>query len=117
MKIWMPYDFDNWNDYINKERTNKYIANNLKQKEKKIVAKYAKEQYKGKYPIQITFRTHFNAHRKDLDNTRVKGIIDGLVACKTLKNDNLNCIQKIVLEPVFDDVIGVEIEIQEMSAK
>ena len=52
--------------------------------------------------------------RKDLDNTRVKGLLDGLVACGVLKNDNLRHIQKIVLEPIFDDKEGIEIEIEEI---
>jgi Holliday junction resolvase RusA-like endonuclease len=43
----------------------------------------------------------------------MKGIIDGLVAAGVIKNDNLNCVNKIILEPVFNDVVGVEIEIEE----
>ena len=116
MKLFIEYNFPNWNEYINLERKNKYAANNLKQEEKEIV-RYSTigKQYKGNYPIEIVFRPHFKDHRKDLDNTRVKGLLDGLVACGVLKNDNLNHIQRIVLEPIFDDKEGIEVEIKELK--
>lgn len=115
MKIFIEYDPPNWNDYIDLERSNMYKANRLKQQEKEIV-RYSTigKQYKGNYPVEIVFRPHFKDRRKDLDNTRVKGLLDGLVACKVLKNDNLKHIQRVVLEPVFDDVEGIEIEIREL---
>ena len=115
MKLFIEYDFPNWNDYINIERTNKYRANTLKQKEKEIV-RYSTigKKYTGNYPVEINFKVHFKDRRRDLDNFRIKGLLDGLVACKVLKNDNLNHIQKITLEPIFDKKVGVEIEIKEI---
>lgn len=115
MKLFIDYVVPNWNKYINLERTNKYAANNLKQKEKEIV-RYSTigKQYKGKYPIEIVFKPHYKDQRQDLDNFRMKGLLDGLVACGVLKNDNLKHIQKITLEPIFDDKEGVEIEIREI---
>lgn len=115
MKLFIGYDFPNWNNYINLERKNKFAANKLKQKEKDIVRYFTiGKRYTGNYPIKITFKPHFKDRRKDLDNTRVKGLLDGLVTCGVLKNDNLNHIQKIVLEPVFDDKEGIEVEIEEI---
>lgn len=114
MKLFLGYDFINWNEYINIERSNKYKANKIKQYEKRIVGYLATEKYKGKYPISIKFKPHFKDKRRDLDNYRLKGLIDGLVTAKVIKNDNLNCIQKIEIEPVFDDKTGVEIEIKEI---
>lgn len=118
MKLFIGYDFPNWNEYINLERKNIFAANKLKQKEKDVVRYFTiGKRYTGEYPIQITFKPHFKDHRKDLDNTRVKGLLDGLVACGVLKNDNLNHIQKIVLEPVFDDKEGIEVEIEEIISE
>ena len=116
MKLFIKYMPPNWNEYIDLERKNLYAANNLKQTEKRIV-RYSTvgKQYEGKYPIEITFKPHFKDRRQDLDNTRIKGLLDGLVACKVLKNDNLKHIQKIILEPVFDDIEGIEIEIKEIQ--
>lgn len=115
IRIIINYIPPNWNDYINKERSSYYIANKIKQEEKKIVAlSTIGKKYNGKYPVEITFKPHFKDHRQDLDNFRYKGIIDGLVACNLLKNDNLNHIQKITLEPVFDNKEIIEIEIKEI---
>ncbi len=115
MKIFINYMPPNWNEYINLERKNFYAANNLKQKEKQIV-RYSTigKKYTGNYPIEITFRPYFKDRRQDLDNTRVKGLLDGLVACGVLKNDNLKHIQKITLEPIFENKEGIEIEIKEI---
>ena len=113
LKIFIEYDPPNWNEYINAERTNFYKANKIKQKEKMLIKLLVKEKYKGAYPVELIVKPHFKDHRRDLDNTRIKGLIDGLVSTGTLKNDNLTYIQRIVLEPVFDDKIGIEMEIRE----
>ena len=116
MKLFIEYMPPNWNEYIKAERTNKYIANNIKQKEKQIVKLLtARKKYSGNYPVEVIVRPHYNAYRQDLDNFRYKGLIDGLVTAGVLKNDNLRHIQKITLEPIFDDKVGVEIEIKEMQ--
>lgn len=115
MKIKIAYMPPNWNEYINMERTNKYMANSLKQKEKKLMNVYTYNKiYIGNYPVEIIFRPHYSAFRQDLDNFRYKGLLDGLVAAGTLKNDNLKHIQKITIDPVFDDEECVEIEIKEL---
>ena len=115
MKIYIDYDPPNWNEYINQERRSYHIANKIKQDEKKIIAlSCIGKKYTGKYPVEIIFRKHFKDYRQDLDNVRVKGLLDGLVACGVLKNDNLKHIQKITLEPVFDKQEGIEIEIKEI---
>lgn len=115
MNIKLPYIPHNWNEYINAERTNKYIANNIKQKEKQIIKFCVKEKYKDDYPVQITFKPHYSSFRQDLDNFRYKGLLDGLVSAEIIKNDNLKCIQKIIIEPVFDKEKCVEIEIKHLT--
>lgn len=115
MKIKLDYEPINWNQYINIERRNFYQANKIKQQEKKIVKMSCiGKEYKGNYPVEIIFKKHFKDHRQDLDNTRVKGLLDGLVSCGVLKNDNLRHIQKITIEPIFDKEEGIEIEIKEL---
>ena len=113
LKLFIDFEPPNWNDYIKTERTNMYKANSIKQTEKELIRYTIKAHWSGSYPVTLIFRPHFQSKRKDLDNFRMKGIIDGLVAAGVIKNDNLNCVNKIVLEPVFDDVVGVEIEIEE----
>ena len=112
MRIWIPYNFTGWNEYINAERGNIYKANHIKQSEKRIVSLFAREKYDGHYPVTLTIRPHYQAKRRDLDNFRIKGLLDGLVCAGVIKNDNLNCITKIVIEAVFSEEEGVEIEIE-----
>lgn len=113
MKLFIDYNFINWNEYINIERANKYRANTVKQNEKKYICFTVKEKYEGKYPVTLIVRPHFDNKRRDLDNFRLKGLIDGLVAAGVIKNDNLTCIDKILIEAVFDKKQGVEIEIKQ----
>ena len=113
MIIFIDYDFPNWNDYIKAERGSLYHANAMKQAEKNYIAFTVKEKYTGKYPVTLTVRPHFKNKSKDLDNFRLKGLIDGLVTAGVIKNDNLNCINRIVIEPVFSDKVGVEVKIEE----
>lgn len=111
MKIFIPYEFVSWNDYIRTERGCFYKANHIKQSEKLIVGASVKGKYKGTYPITLAVRPYFHNKKRDLDNYRLKGLIDGLVSAGVIKNDNLNCINKIIIEPIFTDKEGVEIEI------
>ena len=114
-RLYFEYDFPNWNKYINAERSNRFMASKIKRQEKDFVSWIlAKEPpYSGNYPVELTIRPHFKAKRQDLDNFRYKGLLDGIVAAGIIKNDNLTCITKITLEAVFDNQVGVEVEIKE----
>ena len=112
MLIHLDYSFMNWNKYINVERTNKYMANKVKQDEKAYIVLTTKERYTGDYPVTLTIRPHYQHKKGDLDNFRMKGLIDGLVSAGVIENDNLTKIDKIILEPIFDEQIGVDVEIQ-----
>lgn len=113
MKIFIPYDFPNWNEYVRIERSNRYMANKIKQQEKDFICWTVKEKYQGGYPVTLRIRPYFQNKRRDLDNFRMKGLIDGLVAAGVIRNDNLTCIDRIIMEPVFSDRIGVEVTIEE----
>lgn len=111
MIIHLDYVPINWNEYIREERTSFYLANKVKQNDKKIIRFCVKEKYQEGYPCEIIFKVHYKDHRQDLDNFRMKGLIDGLVANGIIENDNLSKIQKITLLPVFEGS-GVDIEIK-----
>lgn len=115
MHVFIPCEIMNWNTYIQLERSNKYAANKVKQHEKQLVTDVCKGmRYTGAYPAQLEIRPHFKNYRKDLDNTRYKGILDGLVSAGVIENDNLRHIQRIIIEPVFDDREGMDITIRGM---
>ena len=117
MKLFINFEPPNWNDYIAAERANKFKANSIKQAEKELIKYAIKARWSGSYPVTLTVRPHFKNKKRDLDNFRMKGLIDGLVASGVLKNDNLTCIDKIILEPIFDNIVGVEIEIEETKGE
>lgn len=117
MKIFIDYDFIDWNTYIRIERGNLYHANTIKQDEKAYIKWTVKQKYEGAYPVTLIIRPHFKDKRRDLDNFRMKGLIDGLVSAGVIKNDNLNCINRIILEAVHSDKTGVEVEIIESEEK
>ena len=60
---------------------------------------------------------YFKHKKKDLDNYRMKGLIDGLVSAGVIENDNLTKIDKIILEPVFTDEVGVDVIIEPTDHK
>lgn len=109
--------FPNWNEYINAERTNKYKANKIKQDEKRLIMSQCIPKYTGEYPVEITFNVHFKNHRKDLDNFRYKGILDGLVSKMVIENDNLNKVAKITLNAIVDGTEGVELNIKKCRSE
>lgn len=113
MKFFINYDFPNWNEYIKAERGSLYHANAIKQAEKNFIAYTVRQKYTGKYPVTLIIRPHFQNKRRDLDNFRLKGLIDGLVAAGVIINDNLKCINRITVEAVFSEEVGVEVEIIE----
>lgn len=115
MLIHIDYEFLNWNEYINAERANKYQANKIKQEEKQFIGFTVRERYSGSYPVTLIIRPHYKHKRGDLDNFRMKGLIDGLVSAGVIENDNLTKINKIILEPLFDGKNGVDVEIKDSS--
>ena len=113
LKIFIDYDFIDWNKYIQAERGSLYHANAIKQAEKNYIAYTVRQKYTGKYPVTLTIRPHFQNKKRDLDNFRLKGLIDGLVAAGVIVNDNLKCINRIIIEPIYNEEVGVEVEITE----
>lgn len=117
MRLFIPYEFPNWNEYIQAERSNRYIASDMKKVDKEAVIWLVKEKYQGSYPVTLTIRPYFKHKKKDLDNYRMKGLIDGLVSAGVIENDNLTKIDKIILEPVFTDEVGVDVIIEPTEHK
>lgn len=114
--MYIDYDFPNWNKYIDAERTNKYIASSMKKKEKEIVKYLCRGLQPIKdYPVIIKVKKYVKTKNTDIDNIRIKGLIDGLVDMGILKNDNMNYINKIILEAeVSKEKNGIELEIEKM---
>ena len=82
MKIIINYKFDSVNEYINKCRTNYYIANKTKQKETMLsTLMFYKIPKIEKYPIRLIFKWHIKSKIADLDgseNIKQKHIFEAI---------------------------------------
>ena len=110
--MYIDYDFPNWNKYIDAERTNKYIASSMKKKEKEIVKCSCRGiQPIREYPLIIKIKKYVKTSNTDVDNIRIKGLLDGLVEMGILENDNLKHIKEIRLTAeVSKEKSGIDIE-------
>lgn len=118
MKIIINEKIPNWNEYINKERSNKYGANKLKQEEKLLMKQITNGQkFTGEYPIEIIVTKHFKKYIGDLDNVRIKGILDGLVANGVIVDDSNMFIRKITYIAKIDKKDFIELEIREYDVE
>lgn len=117
VRKFIDYKFPTLNEYINAERTNRYIAHNIKKQATRAVELICRKETPVEiYPVRIVFKWHIWNRSNDLDNTAFarKCILDGLQKAGILKNDNLTCI--IELRDVFvrSKEFGVEVIIEEV---
>ena len=114
MKLKIDYKYESLNNYINKCRTNYFMANKIKQQETDLSAlAFCKIPVIKKYPIEIKFIWHMKSKTADLDGRLPKNIIDGLVRSKRIPDDNVKYIQRIIHEYIQDNKDYVEVEINE----
>jgi hypothetical protein len=98
------------NRYIEMERTNRFIAANVKKTETREICLLAHSQTKarlsGQYDVLFVWLTR---HRKDHDNISFaqKFILDGLVSANILTNDNPAHVRNLL--HVFGTGEGVEV--------
>ncbi len=116
MKVIIDYKFESLNNYINKCRTNVYVANKIKQKETQLsMLAFSRLPKITNYPIKIILRWHMKSKIADLDGRLAKNIIDGLVRAKKIPDDNVKYIQQINHIYIEDKKDYVEIEMEELS--
>ena len=119
MNIFIPYRFTTLNEYINAERTNKFIASKIKKSETKIAAFYAKKHKNDikmlKYPLTMLFTWHLKNKKVDPDNISFskKFILDGLVLAGCIDNDGQNQIKGFCDSFIQANLEGVNVEIIE----
>ena len=115
---WMPCDL---NTYIQKERSNRYLAAKIKKEETEIIAWECRKQglKKVDYPVAINYLWVVVNRKKDKDNIAFakKFIQDGLVMAGILKNDGWNDIVSFSDSFELGKEIKVEIEIMELKNK
>lgn len=73
MKIIIDMKLQTWNETINQNRRNKYMANKIKQDEMNVIAYYLLKVPKiKKYPVRIICKWHIKNINSDLDNKSIK---------------------------------------------
>ena len=114
MKIIIDLKLSNWNDIINAGRRNKYVGNQLKQKEMKKTSSFLIEKPKiKKYKIKLICTWHIKNINQDLDNKSLKMVLDQLQVQGILENDNLKHINEITHKYIKDTKDYLELEIIE----
>lgn len=114
MRIVIDYKLNNWNQIIDLNRKNRYLANNEKQVEMGYIKYFLTNTKKiEKYPIQLICRWHVKNANSDLDNKSLKSVLDALQLYNILENDNCKHINKITYEYIEDKKDYLELEIIE----
>ena len=114
MKIIIDTKLKTWNEIINQNRQNKYMANKIKQDEMSIIAYYLLSTPKiKKYPVKIICKWHVKNVNSDLDNKSIKTVLDIMQKMEILENDNIKHITGIEYQAIKDDKDYLEMEIIE----
>lgn len=93
-RVVIPLKLPSLNTYINECRKNKYAAAKMKTDVEKQIGLYLTEVPKFEHPIKIHFTWIEGNKRRDYDNASFskKFILDALVKCGKLKDDNRKCV-------------------------
>ena len=112
MKYIIKHRFISLNQYIAKERSNRYVAAKIKKDETNIAYYSLKGKEKIAIPSKLRFIWHVKDKRTDLDNIAFgkKFILDGFVKAGLIVDDSLKYIYGFVDEIVIDKMEYVEIE-------
>lgn len=113
------------NNYIDKERTNRYAAASIKRKQQKMIGEYIEKAVKAgnlhrhDRPVAMFITWTFPDHRRrDLDNQSfaIKFVQDALVDAGVFPDDNIKVIREIHHRAVIQSgVWKVEVEIKEIT--
>jgi Holliday junction resolvase RusA-like endonuclease len=115
MTITIPGSLPSLNEYINAERTNRYIAATMKRQATERVYWHSRN-YKGTsiaVPVHITFTWYMKDRRKDLDNCAFakKFVLDGMVKASVLVSDSQKYVSGFTDEFRIDKNERVEVSL------
>lgn len=112
----IPLKLPSANDYIKACRTNPHVGAKMKAKTEVAIAAYIVWLPKFKNPVKIQFHWIESNGRRDLDNIcfAKKFILDALVKCGKLKDDNRKCVTSFTDVFSYGDETKVILTIQEV---
>lgn len=104
----IPGELTDLNTYINKERTNKFMAHKIKKEETEIIAMLCKVQRLEpmESPVNILYQFYCKNKKKDKSNIAamaIKSIEDGIVTAGVLTNDGWKDISGFQTEWYIDE--------------
>lgn len=117
MKLEIPYKLPSLNQYINECRKNRYAGATMKAAVEKDLALYINKLPTYENPIKIHFLWIEGNKRRDLDNVcfAKKFILDCMVKCGKLKNDNRKCVTGFTDSFEYGSETKVILDIKEVS--
>ena len=116
MKITINYKLDNWNEIININRRNRFMAAKQKKIEMGYISYFLTKVPKiEKYPIKIKCIWHVKNIGSDLDNKSIKAVLDAMQLKGILENDNIAHISEITYKAVKDKKDYLEMIIDEAN--
>lgn len=109
-----------FNEYTNKNRTNRYAGAKMKQQEEDFIYLEIKRQLgnlKIKNPVKINFTWIEENGKRDLDNVcfAKKFILDALVKAGTIKNDNRKHVVGFTDNFEYADFSKVIVQLEEIK--
>lgn len=117
MIITIPYKFPSLNEYVNECRRNRYAGASMKKDIENDIAIFLKRLPRFESPITIHFHWIEGTRRRDLDNIAFakKFILDALVKCGKLKDDNRKCVTAFTDTFSYGKETKVILEIREVK--
>ena len=111
----IPMKLPSLNEYVNVCRTNPYMASKYKKDLERDISVFLSKLPKFEQPIRIHFHWIEGNKRRDLDNVCAakKFILDAMVKCGLLKDDNRNCVTGFTDTFEYGKETKVIIEIEE----
>ncbi len=115
-RLVIPMKLPSLNDYIRVCRENKFAGANMKKNVENDLALFINKLPKFKNPIRIKFTWIESNKKRDLDNIcfAKKFILDTLVKCGKMKNDNRNYVVGFTDEFDYEKENKVILDIDEV---
>lgn len=116
-RVEIPLRLPSCNSYINECRKNRYSAAKMKADTENQIGLYLKKLPHMKKPVRITFHWIEPNRRRDLDGISFgkKFILDALVKCGVLTDDNRKCVTAFTDDFDYGVEAKVILEIEEVE--
>lgn len=113
----IPLKMPSINEYINACRRNKYAAAKMKTDIESSIILFVSKLPRFKHPIKIDFLWVEENKRRDIDNVSgsKKFILDAMVKCGVLTNDNRKCFVAFTDNFTYGKEAKVILTIQEVE--